>query len=403
MPQNSLKNSLKNGPNEKGYFGKFGGRYAPEILMPNLIELEKAFEQAINDKNFVNEFEYYLKEYVGHPNPLYFAEELTKKIGGAKIYFKSEHLNHLGSHKINNALFQTLLAKYMSKSQIYCETGAGAHLIATAAVGAKFGIPVLGFMGKDDIIKQSTNVLKAKLFGAKVIECVDGTKEKGILKDACTAVLKAWSNEPSAYYCCGSAIGPHPFPRIVQYAQSVIGKEMKKQILEKEGRLPDAIVACIGGGSNLIGTIHEFLDDKEVDLYGVEAKESAALTYGTVGIMQGFKSLMLQTDDGSATLATSSLASGINFYSAGSEHAYLKSIGRVNYTYASDEEAFEAFQLLCKTEGILPAFEPSFAVAHGIKLAKDMPKDKIVCIGICGRGDKDIDTAEKMLGDKLDQ
>ena len=401
MTAEEIKNSLRNGPNDKGYYGDFGGRYAPEILMPNLIELEEAFETAINDKKFIDEFEYYLKDYVGRPNPLYYAEQLTKKIGGAKIYLKSDHLNHLGAHKINNSLFQVLLAKYMGKSKIYCETGAGAHLIATAACGARFNFPVIGYMGKDDIFLQSTNVLKAKLFGAEVVECVDGTGEKGVLKDACTSVLKAWSSDPEAFYCCGSAIGPHPFPKIVQYAQSIIGKEIKKQILEKENRLPDAIVACIGGGSNLIGSIHEFLDDHEVALYGVEAEHSSALTNGSIGIMQGFKSFMLQSDDGSATLDTKSLASGINFYSCGPEHSYLKSIGRVNYTYATDEEAFDAFQLLCKSEGILPAFEPSFAIAQAIKLAKEMSKDKIVVINICGRGDKDIDTAERMLGDKL--
>ena len=396
------KNSLKNGPDEAGYYGEFGSRYAPEILMPNLIELEEAFNQAINDKKFIDEFEYYLKEWVGRPNPLYFAEQLTKQIGGAKTYFKSDHLNHLGAHKLNNSLFQILLAKRMSKKKIYAETGAGAHLIATAAACAKFNLPCIGYMGHDDVIKQSTNVLKAKLFGAKVIECFDGTGKKGVLKDACTAVLKAWSSDPDAFYCCGSAIGPHPFPRIVQYAQSVIGREIREQIMEKEGRLPDAIAACIGGGSNLIGAVHEFLDDKEVKLYGVEPEHSAALTNGTVGIMQGFKSMMLQSDTGDATLSTSSLASGINFYSAGPEHAYLKKIKRVNYTHVRDDEAFDAFQLVCKTEGILIAFEPAFAVAYGIKLAKEMGKDKLLVLNICGRGDKDIDTAEKILGDKLE-
>tara|TARA_B100000029_G_scaffold835_1_gene1003 strand:- start:1585 stop:2784 length:1200 start_codon:yes stop_codon:yes gene_type:complete len=396
------KNTLKNGPNEAGYYGEFGSRYAPEILMPNLIELEEAFNKAINDKNFLDEFEYYLKDWIGRPNPLYYAEQLTKKIGGAKIYFKSDHLNHLGAHKGNNALFQILLAKYMGKKKVLCETGAGAHLIATAAACAKFNLPCIGYMGIDDYIKQSTNALKAKLFGAKVIKCVDGTGKKGVLKDACTAVLKAWSSDPDAFYCCGSAIGPHPFPRIVQYAQSVIGKEIKEQIFEKEGKLPDAICACIGGGSNLIGAIHEFLDDKEVKLYGVEPEHSAALTNGTVGIMQGFKSIMLQSDTGDATLSTQSLASGINFYSAGPEHAYLKKIQRVNYTHVSDNEAFDAFQLVCKTEGILIAFEPAFAVAYGIKLAKEMGKDKLLVLNICGRGDKDIDTAEKILGDKLE-
>ena len=396
-----MKNSLKNGPDNKGYYGEFGGRYAPEILQENLIELDKAFDEAIHDKKFIDEFKHYLKEYVGRPNPLYFAEELTKKIGGAKIYFKSEHLNHLGAHKINNALFQILLAKYMGKTKILCETGAGAHLISTAACGAKFNLPVDGYMGIDDIKKQHTNVIKAKLFGAEVVSCVDGSGKKGVLKDACTAVLKAWSSDPSAYYCCGSAIGPHPFPKIVQFAQSIIGKEIKQQILEKEGRLPNAIVCCIGGGSNLIGAIHEFLDDSKVELYGVEAEGSAALTYGTVGIMQGFKSFMLQEEDGSATLDTTSLASGINFYSAGPEHSYLKSIGRVKFVYESDEAAFETFQLLCKTEGILPAFEPSFSTAYAIKLAKKMSKDDIIVTSVCGRGDKDLDTAVEMLGDTL--
>ena len=402
MATDTKKNSLKQGPSDKGYYGEFGGQYAPEILMPNLIELEKAFESAINDKKFLDEFEYLLKEYVGRPNPLYYAEQLTKKIGGAKLYLKSDHLNHLGAHKITNSCFMILLAKYMGKTKIYCETGAGAHLIATAACGARFGLPVYGYMGIDDIKKQNTNVIKAKLFGAKVIPCVDGTGEKGVLKDACTSVLKAWSSDTSAFYCCGSAIGPHPFPRIVQYAQSVIGKEIKQQILEKEGRLPDHIVACIGGGSNLIGAIHEFLDDDEVNLHGVEAEHSSALTNGSIGIMQGFKSFMLQNSDGSATLDTSSLASGINFYSAGPEHANLKSLGRVNYTYQSDDDAFEAFQLLCKTEGILPAFEPSFAISYAIKLAADLDKDKIVIINVCGRGDKDLDTAISILGDKLE-
>ena len=261
------KNTLRNGPNAAGYYGEFGSRYAPEILMPNLIELEKAFNDAINDQSFIDEFEYYLKEWIGRPNPLYFAEQLTKQIGGAKIYFKSDHLNHLGAHKGNNALFQILLAKRMGKTKVLCETGAGAHLIATAAAGAFKSLPVIGYMGRDDVIKQSTNVLKAKLFGAKVVECFDGTGEKGVLKDACTSVLKAWSSDPDAFYCCGSAIGPHPFPRIVQFAQSVIGKEIREQIMEKEGRLPDAIAACIGGGSNLIGAVHEFLDDKEVELH----------------------------------------------------------------------------------------------------------------------------------------
>ena len=397
------KNSLRNGPDAAGYYGEFGSRYAPEILMPNLIELEKAFNDAINDQSFIDEFEYYLKEWIGRPNPLYFAEQTTKEIGGAKIYFKSDHLNHLGAHKGNNALFQILLAKRMGKTKVLCETGAGAHLIATAAAGAFKSLPVIGYMGRDDVIKQSTNVLKAKLFGAKVIECFDGTGKKGVLKDACTAVLKAWSSDPDAFYCCGSAIGPHPFPRIVQYAQSVIGREIRQQIIEKEGRLPDAIAACIGGGSNLIGAVHEFLDDKEVELHGVEPEHSAALTNGTVGIMQGFKSLMLQSSLGDATLPTKSLASGINFYSAGPEHAYLKQINRIKYSHVSDKEAFDAFQLICKTEGILIAFEPAFAVAHGIKLAKEMGKDKILVLNICGRGDKDIDTAEKMLGDSLDK
>ena len=397
------KNSLRNGPDAAGYYGEFGSRYAPEILMPNLIELEKAFNDAINDQSFIDEFEYYLKEWIGRPNPLYFAEQTTKEIGGAKIYFKSDHLNHLGAHKGNNALFQILLAKRMGKTKVLCETGAGAHLIATAAAGAFKSLPVIGYMGRDDVIKQSTNVLKAKLFGAKVIECFDGTGKKGVLKDACTAVLKAWSSDPDAFYCCGSAIGPHPFPRIVQYAQSVIGREIRQQIIEKEGRLPDAIAACIGGGSNLIGAVHEFLDDKEVELHGVEPEHSAALTNGTVGIMQGFKSLMLQSSLGDATLPTQSLASGINFYSAGPEHAYLKQINRIKYSHVSDNEAFDAFQLICKTEGILIAFEPAFAVAHGIKLAKEMGKDKILVLNICGRGDKDIDTAEKMLGGSLDK
>ena len=401
--EESLFNSFMNGPDQNGRFGQFGGRFVSETLMPLILDLETEYERAKTDESFWTEMDHLWTHYVGRPSPLYFAERLTEYLDGAKIYMKRDELNHTGAHKINNSLFQILLAKRMQKSKIYAETGAGAHLIATAAACAKFNLPCIGYMGKDDIFKQSTNVLKAKLFGAKVIECVDGTGEHGVLKDACTAVLKAWSNDPDAFYCCGSAIGPHPFPRIVQYAQSVIGKEIKEQILEKEGRLPDAIVACIGGGSNLIGSVHEFLDDKEVELHGIEPEHSAALTNGTVGIMQGFKSFMLQSESGDATLSTQSLASGINFYSAGPEHAYLKQINRIKYSHVSDKEAFDAFQLICKTEGILIAFEPAFAVAHGIKLAKEMGKDKILVLNICGRGDKDIDTAEKMLGDSLDK
>ena len=393
------KNSLKTGPDELGYYGEgdaaMGGMAVGETLMPALHELSKGFEEAIKDKEFLDEYAYYCKHYIGRPSPLYYAENLTKKLGGAKILFKQEHLNHTGSHKINNSLFQVLLAKRMSKKKIYAETGAGAHLIATAAACAKFNLPCIGYMGIDDSRKQSTNVLKAKLFGAKVVECFDGTGKKGVLKDACTAVLKAWSSDPDAFIVVGLQLGPHPFPRIVQYAQSVIGREIREQIMEKEGRLPDAIAACIGGGSNLIGAVHEFLDDKEVELHGVEPEHSAALTNVLSVLCKVLNPSCYNLKSGDATLSTQSLASGINFYSAGPEHAYLKQINRIKYSHVSDKEAFDAFQLICKTEGILIAFEPAFAVAHGIKLAKEMGKDKILVLNICGRGDKDIDTAEK--------
>ena len=402
------KNSLRNGPGTGGYYGEFGSRYAPEILMPNLIELEKAFNDAINDKKFIDEFEYYLKEWVGRPNPLYFAEQLTKQIGGAKIYFKSDHLNHLGAHKLNNSLFQILLAKRMSKKKIYAETGAGAHLIATAAACAKFNLPCIGYMGHDDVIKQSTNVLKAKLFGAKVVECFDGTGEKGVLKDACTAVLKAWSSDPDAFYCCGSAIGPHPFPRIVQYAQSVIGREIREQIMEKEGRLPDAIAACIGGGSNLIGAVHEFLDDSNVKMIAVEAaghginteNHAASLTGGKPGVLHGNKTYLLQSDTGQIKEAHS-ISAGLDYPGIGPEHSYLFEKGRVKYESATDKEALDAFQYCCKLEGIIPALEPAHALAVLKRIAKNYDEKTIIVMNMCGRGDKDIFTVADELQIKL--
>ena len=390
------KNSLKNGPDELGYYGEGekarGGFAAGEVLMPNLIELQKAFESAIKDQKFLDKFFYYCKHWIGRPSPLYFAENLTKKIGGAKIYFKSEHLNHTGSHKVTNCLFQTLLALRMNKKRVLVESGAGAHFSAAAATCSKFNLPILGVMGNTDINKVNSNIVKAKHYGAK-LEAVDGS-----LKEAITHVLKKWSNDPESYYMCGSAVASSPFPRIVQYAQSIIGKEIREQCLEHEGRLPNEILACLGGGSNSLGAFHEFLDDKEVTLVGVEGETSAALSKGTIGIMQGMKTYMIQSKDGGIAEQTRDLPSGINYFSVGPQHSYLKDIGRAEYTYATDDEILDTYKLVAQTEGICSALEPMAAVCETIKRAKGKPKNYILVANLCGRGEKDLDVIEKLRG-----
>ena len=390
------KNSLKNGPDELGYYGEgesaMGGMAVGETLMPALHELNLAFEDAIKDKAFLDEFAYYCKHYIGRPSPLYYAENLTKKLGGSKILFKQEHLNHTGSHKINNSLFQVLLAKRMGKKNLICESGAGQHYSATAAVAAKFGIPLIGVMGEVDIKRVNQNIIKAKHYGAK-LKAVPGT-----LKEAITDAIKTWITNPDYYYVCGSAVSSFPFPKIVQFAQSIIGRETREQCLEQEKKLPDMLIACCGGGSNLIGMIHEFLDEPNIKKIGVEAAETAALTHGTPNIMQGMKSYMLASSDGSKSLGGSSLGAGIQYFGVGPQHSYLKDQGAVTYTSATDKEILNAYKVVAQTEGISSALEPMAAAAEVLKQAKGKPKDFIIVLSLCGRGEKDLDTIEEHMG-----
>ena len=390
------KNSLKNGPDELGYYGEgesaMGGMAVGETLMPALHELNLAFEDAIKDKAFLDEFAYYCKHYIGRPSPLYYAENLTKKLGGAKILFKQEHLNHTGSHKINNSLFQVLLAKRMGKKNLICESGAGQHYSATAAVAAKFGIPLIGVMGEGDIKRVNQNIIKAKHYGAK-LKAVPGT-----LKEAITDAIKTWITNPDYYYVCGSAVSSFPFPKIVQFAQSIIGKEIREQCLEQEKKLPNMIIGCVGGGSNFIGSIHEFLDEPNIKKIGVEAAETAALTHGTPNIMQGMKSYMLASSDGSKSLGGSSLGAGIQYFGVGPQHSYLKDQGAVTYTSATDKEILNAYKVVAQTEGISSALEPMAAAAEVLKQAKGKPKDFIIVLSLCGRGEKDLDTIEEHMG-----
>ena len=390
------KNSLKNGPDELGYYGEgesaMGGMAVGETLMPALHELNLAFEDAIKDKAFLDEFAYYCKHYIGRPSPLYYAENLSNKLGGAKILFKQEHLNHTGSHKITNSLFQVLLAKRMGKKNLICESGAGQHYSATAAVAAKFGIPLIGVMGEVDIKRVNQNIIKAKHYGAK-LKAVPGT-----LKEAITDAIKTWITNPDYYYVCGSAVSSFPFPKIVQFAQSIIGREIREQSMEQEKKLPNMIIGCVGGGSNFIGSIHEFLDEPNIKKIGVEAAETAALTHGTPNIMQGMKSYMLASSDGSKSLGGSSLGAGIQYFGVGPQHSYLKDQGAVTYTSATDKEILNAYKVVAQTEGISSALEPMAAAAEVLKQAKGKPKDFIIVLSLCGRGEKDLDTIEEHMG-----
>ena len=390
------KNSLKNGPDELGYYGEgesaMGGMAVGETLMPALHELNLAFEDAIKDKAFLDEFAYYCKHYIGRPSPLYHAENLSNKLGGAKILFKQEHLNHTGSHKITNSLFQVLLAKRMGKKNLICESGAGQHYSATAAVAAKFGIPLIGVMGEVDIKRVNQNIIKAKHYGAK-LKAVPGT-----LKEAITDAIKTWITNPDYYYVCGSAVSSFPFPKIVQFAQSIIGREIREQCLEQEKKLPNMIIGCVGGGSNFIGSIHEFLDETSIKKIGVEAAETAALTHGTPNIMQGMKSYMLASSDGSKSLGGSSLGAGIQYFGVGPQHSYLKDQGAVTYTSATDKEILNAYKVVAQSEGISSALEPMAAAAEVLKQAKGKPKDFIIVLSLCGRGEKDLDTIEEHMG-----
>jgi tryptophan synthase beta chain len=390
-------------PDQKGLFGQFGGKYVPETLMKAVKELEAAYTEVSKDEDFQKKLRYYLKDYVGRENPLYFAENLTKKVGGAKIYLKREDLNHTGAHKINNTIGQALLAERMGKRKIVAETGAGQHGVATATVCALLNLECVIFMGEEDIRRQKLNVFRMELLGAKVFSVTAGS---ATLKDAVNEALRYWvTNVEDTHYIIGSVLGPHPFPKMVRDFQSVIGNETKEQFLEKENSLPQAIVACVGGGSNAIGMFHPFIDDNEVKLYGVEAagsglesdKHAATLTKGTPGILHGSFMYLLQDDDGQIQEAHS-VSAGLDYPGVGPEHSYLKDINRVQYTSISDEEALDAFKRLSQTEGIIPALESSHAVAYALNLAKDMNPHESVVICLSGRGDKDVEQVKELLG-----
>ena len=395
--------SLRAGPDAQGHFGAFGGRYVAETLMPLILDLEKAYIAAKADPAFRAEFDYLLHHYVGRPSPLYFAEPLTKHLGGAKIYLKRDELNHTGAHKINNCIGQILLAKRMGKTRIIAETGAGQHGVATATVAARFGLPCIIYMGARDIERQAPNVFRMKLLGAEVRAVESGSRT---LKDAMNEALRDWvTNVHDTFYIIGTAAGPHPYPELVRDFQSVIGTEARAQILEAEGRLPDLLVAAIGGGSNAIGLFHPFLDDASVRMIGIEAsghglsteKHAASLAGGRPGVLHGNKTMLLQDEDGQITEAHS-ISAGLDYPGIGPEHAWLHSIGRVEYQSATDAEALDAFKMLCMVEGIIPALEPAHALAAIKRLAPTMAVDQLIVMNLCGRGDKDIFTVAEALG-----
>lgn len=396
-------NSFRQQPDDRGHFGDFGGRYVAETLMPNILALEQAYDEAKKDPAFTDQFEDLLEHYVGRPSPLYFAERLTEALGGAQVWFKRDELNHTGAHKINNCIGQILLAIRMGKTRIIAETGAGQHGVATATVCARFGLPCVVYMGAEDVRRQSPNVFRMKLLGAEIVPVTSG---RGTLKDAMNEALRDWvANVDDTFYIIGTAAGPHPYPAMVRDFQSVIGTEARAQIQQRTSRLPDLLVACIGGGSNALGLFHPFLDDPDVKMLGVEAaglgldgdQHAASLTGGAPGILHGNKTFLLQDEDGQITEGHS-ISAGLDYPGIGPEHAWLKDIGRVEYTAVTDDEALEAFQLLCRTEGIIPALEPSHAIAAVAKRAKEMDKDSIILANLCGRGDKDIFTVAEKLG-----
>ena len=390
---------------EKGYFGQFGGSFVPEPIQTLLDELEVTFEQYRQDPDFIKELRFYLEDYSGRPTPLYYAESLTKHLGGAKIYLKREDLNHLGSHKLNNVLGQILLAKRMGKTRVIAETGAGQHGVATAAAAAKFGMECDVYMGAEDVKRQRLNVFRMEMMGARVHAVTEGT---ATLKEAVEAAFGAWMNDLVAFYVLGSAVGPHPYPTIVHEFQKVISQESRQQILDKEGRLPDAVIACVGGGSNAIGAFSQYIADEEVALIGVEAaghgvdtdKHAATMTKGTVGVVDGMKTIALFEEDGRVS-PVYSISAGLDYPGVGPEHAFLKDSGRVTYVAATDDEAVQALLLLSKTEGIIPAIESSHAIAQAIKLAPEMDKDQILLINLSGRGDKDVAAIAAYLGEDV--
>ncbi len=398
-----LPNSLRQGPDARGRFGPYGGRFVAETLMPLILEVEKAYEEAKRDPTFMNEWRRLLTHYVGRPSPLWFAERLTQKLGGAKIYFKRDELNHTGAHKINAVLGQIMLAKRMGKTRIIAETGAGQHGVATATACALFDLPCTVFMGATDVERQQPNVFRMKLLGAEVVPVTSGA---ATLKDAMNEGLRDWvANVHDTYYCIGTVAGPHPFPMMVRDFQSVIGTEAREQMMAAEGRLPDLLVAAIGGGSNAMGLFYPFLDDPSVAMHGVEAagkgvdteEHAASLTKGRPGVLHGNRTYLLQDEFGQI-MEAHSISAGLDYPGVGPEHSWLHDIKRVEYTSATDDEALSAFQLCSKMEGIIPALEPAHALAHVIKIAPSMPKDKLIIMNMCGRGDKDIFTVARALG-----
>ena len=397
-------NSFMQGPDEQGRYGIHGGRFVSETLMPLILDLEAEYERAKTDESFWAEMDHLWKHYVGRPSPLYFAERLTEHLGGAKIYLKRDELNHTGAHKINNVLGQILLARRMGKTRIIAETGAGQHGVATATVCAKFGLKCVVFMGKTDVDRQSPNVFRMKLLGAEVVPVTSG---RGTLKDAMNEAMRDWvTNVDETFYCIGTVAGPHPYPAMVRDFQSIIGKETREQIQEAEGRLPDTLIAAIGGGSNAMGLFYPFLDDEDVGIIGVEAgghgvderfEHAASITGGRPGVLHGNRTYLLQDADGQI-LEGHSISAGLDYPGIGPEHAWLHDIGRVQYVSATDKQALAAFQLCCATERIIPALEPSHALGHVMELAPTLPRDHLLVMNMCGRGDKDIFTVAGHLG-----
>jgi tryptophan synthase beta chain len=396
-------NSFRTGPDERGRFGDFGGRFVSETLMPLILDLEAEYEKAKTDASFWAEMDDLWTHYVGRPSPLYHAARLTERLGGAKIYLKRDELNHTGAHKINNVLGQIILARRMGKTRIIAETGAGQHGVATATVCAKFGLKCIVFMGATDVERQKPNVFRMKLLGAEVVPVTSG---RATLKDAMNEALRDWvTNVRDTFYCIGTVAGPHPYPAMVRDFQSIIGKETRAQMMEREGRLPDSLVACIGGGSNAMGLFHPFLDDPDVRIVGVEAggygvddrmEHAASLTGGRPGVLHGNRTYLLQDADGQI-LEGHSISAGLDYPGIGPEHSWLHDVGRVEYVSVTDAEALEAFKLCCVTEGIIPALEPAHALAHVMKMAPELPADHLLVMNMCGRGDKDIFTVAEAL------
>jgi tryptophan synthase beta chain len=399
-------NSFRIGPDESGHFGIYGGRFVAETLMPLILELEAAYAKAKADPAFKREMDSHLAHYVGRPSPLYFAERLTTHLGGAKIYFKREDLNHTGAHKVNNVLGQIMLAKRMGKPRIIAETGAGMHGVATATMCAKFGLECIVYMGSVDVARQQPNVLRMKALGAKVVPVESGSKT---LKDAMNEALRDWvTNVGNTFYCIGTVAGPHPYPMMVRDFQCVIGNETREQILSLEGRLPNSLIACIGGGSNAMGLFHPFLDDKDIEIYGVEAAghglntgmHAASVAGGRPGVLHGNRTYLLMDEDGQISEAHS-ISAGLDYPGIGPEHAWLNDVGRVTFLSATDAEALSAFQLCCKLEGIIPALEPAHAIARVIEIAPKKPKDHLMVLNMSGRGDKDLASVAEHLGTSL--